>query len=75
MNGNVHYARALENGIDFAHGAWVHGGCIWQSRDEPEIQDYEVDYLGELSAVRQQLSHLNHNPSKDYGVRLYYKDT
>ncbi|MCB0035889.1 MAG: aromatic ring-hydroxylating dioxygenase subunit alpha [Anaerolineales bacterium] len=46
---DVHYARALENGIDFAHGAWVHGDAFG-NRDEPEIEDYEVDYISELGA-------------------------
>lgn len=46
---DVHYARALENGIDFAHGAWVHGGSFG-NRDEPEIEDYDVEYINELSA-------------------------
>lgn len=46
---DVHYARALENGIDFSHGAWVHGGSFG-NRDEPEIEDYTVEYINELSA-------------------------
>jgi phenylpropionate dioxygenase-like ring-hydroxylating dioxygenase large terminal subunit len=38
---NVHYARALENGIDAAHTPFVHGGSFGNP-DEPQIEDYEV---------------------------------
>ena len=27
----------------FSHGAWVHGGAFNENRDEPEIEDYEVN--------------------------------
>lgn len=38
---NVHYARALENGVDGAHTPFVHGGAFGNP-DEPEIEEYEV---------------------------------
>ena len=65
---DVHYARALENGIDFAHGAWVHGGSFG-NRDEPEIEDYEVNYLNELSASA--TIFLKPKPAKGLWRRLY----
>ncbi len=68
---DVHYARALENGIDFAHGAWVHGGAFG-NRDEPEIQDYEVNYLNDLSASGTIL--FKPQPVKGLWRRLYVKE-
>lgn len=67
---DVHYARALENGIDFAHGAWVHGGSFG-NRDEPEIADYDVE-IGDLRAA----ATINFKPQKAKGLwsRLYKKD-
>ena len=67
----VHYARALENGIDFAHGAWVHGGSFG-NRDEPEIKDYEVDYINELAASA--TIYFKPTPVKGLWSRLYKKD-
>lgn len=67
----VHYARALENGIDFAHGAWVHGGSFG-NRDEPEIEDYEVNYLDELSASA--TIFFKPQPAKGLWRRLYKKN-
>lgn len=46
---NAHYARVLENGIDFAHAPWVHGSSFG-NREEPEVEDYEVLFINELSA-------------------------
>lgn len=65
---DVHYARALENGIDFAHGAWVHGGSFG-NRDEPEIEDYTVTYHDEFSAS----ATIKFKPKKAKGLwsRLY----
>lgn len=37
----VHYARALENGMDAAHAPFVHGGAFGNP-DEPEIPDYDI---------------------------------
>ena len=67
----VHYARALENGIDFSHGAWVHGGAFG-NRDEPEIEDYEVNYLSDLSASA--TIHFRPQPVKGLWRRLYKKE-
>jgi hypothetical protein len=67
---DVHYARALENGIDFAHGAWVHGGSFG-NRDEPEIEDYEVE-VGELTAGA--TISFKPQPVKGLWKRLYKKD-
>lgn len=67
---DVHYARALENGIDFAHGAWVHGGSFG-NRDEPEIEDYDVDYISELSASA--TIAFKPKPAKGLWRRLYRK--
>ena len=67
---DVHYARALENGIDFSHGAWVHGGSFG-NRDAPEIEDYSIDSHGEFSAS----ATINFKPKKAKGLwrRLYKK--
>lgn len=45
---DAHYARVLENGIDFAHAPWVHGSSFG-NREEPEVEDYEVLFINELS--------------------------
>lgn len=66
---DVHYARALENGIDFAHGAWVHGGSFG-NRDEPEIEDYEVE-LADLTASA--TISFKPKPVKGLWRRLYKK--
>ena len=67
----VHFARALENGIDFAHGAWVHGGSFG-NRDEPEIEDYSVDYINELAASA--TISFKPQPVKGMWRRLYAKE-
>ena len=41
---DAHYARVMENAIDFAHAPWVHGGSFG-NRDEPQIQEYEPEIL------------------------------
>ena len=66
---DVHYARALENGIDFAHGAWVHGGSFG-NRDEPEIEDYDVE-IGNLTAAA--TISFKPQPVKGLWKRLYTK--
>lgn len=38
---NAHYARVIENGLDFAHGPFVHRQSFG-NLDEPEIPDYAV---------------------------------
>lgn len=67
----VHFARALENGIDFSHGAWVHGGSFG-NRDEPEIEDYEVDYINDLAASA--TISFKPQPVKGLWRRLYASD-
>lgn len=67
---DVHYARALENGIDFAHGAWVHGGSFG-NRDEPEIEDYDVE-VGDLTAAA--TISFKPQPVKGLWRRLYKKE-
>ncbi len=44
---NANYGRVLENGVDFAHAAFVHPS--FGNRDEPAIKSYEVT-TGEWSA-------------------------
>ncbi|WP_420630142.1 Rieske 2Fe-2S domain-containing protein [Candidatus Leptofilum sp.] len=67
----VHFARALENGIDFSHGAWVHGGSFG-NRDEPEIEDYSVDYISDLAASA--TISFKPQPVKGLWRRLYAKE-
>lgn len=38
----AHYARVVENGLDFAHGPFVHQGSFGNI-DQPEIPDYKVE--------------------------------
>jgi phenylpropionate dioxygenase-like ring-hydroxylating dioxygenase large terminal subunit len=42
---DAHYDRALENSLDIAHAPFVHGGSFG-NREEPEVEEYEVDELG-----------------------------
>ena len=37
----AHYARVVENGLDFAHGPFVHARSFGNP-DEPMVEDYEV---------------------------------
>ena len=39
---DVHYTRALENGMDIAHAPFVHAGSFG-NRDEPEVESYVVE--------------------------------
>ncbi len=39
---NVHYTRAVENGMDIAHTPFVHAGSFGNP-DKPEIESYEVE--------------------------------
>ena len=39
---NANYDRVLENAVDIAHTPFVHAGSFG-NRDEPEIQDFELD--------------------------------
>ncbi len=43
---NAHYDRTLENSLDIAHAPFVHGGSFG-NREEPEVEDYTVEELGE----------------------------
>ena len=63
----VHYARALENGVDAAHTPFVHGGSFGNP-DEPEIEDYEV-LTTETSAMA--TIHLKPTPVKGLWSRIY----
>lgn len=38
---DVHYTRAVENGMDIAHAPFVHAGSFGNP-DEPEVEEYEV---------------------------------
>ncbi|GIV83900.1 MAG: (2Fe-2S)-binding protein [Candidatus Roseilinea sp.] len=64
---NVHYARALENGVDAAHTPFVHGGAFGNP-DEPEIEDYQVEST-ETSAMA--TIHLKPTPAKGLWSRIY----
>ncbi len=63
----VHYARALENGIDAAHTPFVHGGSFGNP-EEPEIEDYTVE-IGTHAA--QATIHLKPSPAKGLWGKLY----
>jgi phenylpropionate dioxygenase-like ring-hydroxylating dioxygenase large terminal subunit len=39
---DVHYTRAVENGMDIAHAPFVHSGSFG-NKDEPEVEEYEVE--------------------------------
>jgi phenylpropionate dioxygenase-like ring-hydroxylating dioxygenase large terminal subunit len=43
---NAHYDRTLENSLDIAHAPFVHGGSFG-NREEPQVEDYAVEELGE----------------------------
>lgn len=40
---DVHYTRAVENGMDIAHAPFVHAGSFGNP-DEPEVEEYEVQH-------------------------------
>jgi phenylpropionate dioxygenase-like ring-hydroxylating dioxygenase large terminal subunit len=42
----AYYERTLENSIDIAHAPWVHGGSFG-NREEPEVEEYTVNELGQ----------------------------
>jgi len=67
---NVHYARALENGVDAAHTPFVHGGAFGNP-DEPEIEEYDVVHAP-YSA--QATIHLTPQPSKGMWRFLYKRE-
>lgn len=57
---DVHYTRAVENGMDIAHAPFVHAGSFG-NKDEPEVEEYEVekfDWGGDATV------HLNPPPAK-----------
>lgn len=64
---NVHYARALENGMDASHTPFVHGGSFGNP-EEPEIEDYDV-----VQTTRSGLAtiHLKPTPAKGLWARMY----
>ncbi len=66
----VHYTRAVENGMDFAHAPFVHAGSFGNP-DEPEIQRYEVETT-EWSGTS--TIYLNPPPAKGFWSRLYRKE-
>jgi phenylpropionate dioxygenase-like ring-hydroxylating dioxygenase large terminal subunit len=39
---DVHYTRAVENGMDIAHAPFVHAGSFGNP-DKPEVEEYEVE--------------------------------
>jgi phenylpropionate dioxygenase-like ring-hydroxylating dioxygenase large terminal subunit len=39
---DVHYTRAVENGMDIAHAPFVHAGSFGNP-NEPEVEEYEVE--------------------------------
>jgi phenylpropionate dioxygenase-like ring-hydroxylating dioxygenase large terminal subunit len=43
---NANYERVVENGLDIAHAPFVHS-TTFGNPDEPEVQDFEVQPLGE----------------------------
>lgn len=47
---NAHYERVLENSIDIAHAPFVHSDTFG-NREEPEVQDYTIEYPDEWSGV------------------------
>jgi len=57
---DVHYTRAVENGMDISHAPFVHAGSFG-NRDEPEVEEYEVETMewGGNATV-----HLNPPPAK-----------
>ncbi len=68
---NAHYARVIENGVDFAHAPFVHGAAFGNP-DEPQIDEYEVDYedFGATATVT-----MKPTPSKGLWGRLYSSRT
>jgi phenylpropionate dioxygenase-like ring-hydroxylating dioxygenase large terminal subunit len=63
----VHYARALENGVDAAHTPFVHGGSFGNP-DEPQIEDYDVTST-DTSAMA--TIHLKPTPPKGLWGRMF----
>lgn len=41
---DVHYTRAVENGMDISHAPFVHAGSFG-NRDEPEVEEYDVEKM------------------------------
>lgn len=63
---DVHYTRAVENGMDISHAPFVHAGSFG-NRDEPEVPDYQVEALpfgGDATVA------LNPPPLKGFWGRL-----
>lgn len=41
---DVHYTRAVENGMDISHAPFVHAGSFGNP-DEPEVEEYDVEKM------------------------------
>jgi phenylpropionate dioxygenase-like ring-hydroxylating dioxygenase large terminal subunit len=67
---DAHYARVMENAIDFAHAPFVHGS-VFGNPDEPEIEQYDVNY-GDLGATA--TITMKPTPSKGLWSRLYPRE-
>ncbi|GAB1422419.1 aromatic ring-hydroxylating dioxygenase subunit alpha [Anaerolineales bacterium] len=65
-NWDVHYTRAVENGMDISHAPFVHAGSFG-NRDEPEVEEYDVqkyEWGGDATV------HLNPPPARGLWGRL-----
>ncbi len=63
---DVHYTRAVENGMDIAHAPFVHAGSFGNP-DEPEVEHYEVQ---EMPFGADATVHLNPPPARGIWGRL-----
>lgn len=67
---DVHYTRAVENGMDISHAPFVHSGSFG-NKDEPEVEEYEVEtqeWGGDATV------HLNPPPAKGFWGMLRKKE-
>ncbi|MCW1969286.1 MAG: aromatic ring-hydroxylating dioxygenase subunit alpha [Anaerolineae bacterium] len=64
---NVHYARALENGVDASHTPFVHGGSFGNP-EEPQIEEYETKVTDTACMAT---IHLKPSPAKGLWGKLY----
>lgn len=63
---DVHYTRAVENGMDIAHAPFVHAGSFGNP-DEPEVESYEVQ---EVPFGGDATVHLNPPPARGIWSKL-----
>ncbi len=63
---DVHYTRAVENGMDIAHAPFVHAGSFGNP-DEPEVESYEVQ---EVPFGGDATVHLNPPPARGIWGKL-----